>query len=126
MTSFILDPQGPVWWWKLLWKLRAPKKTQVFMWLALKNKVLTWEALQKRGRQGPHICMLCRSAGEDILQLLIQCPFTQQLWKEAEMITGIQNVGAFGWRGTLLFFKGNLFLLFKSLLGLVLWFLRSE
>ena len=36
----------PSWWWTKIWKVRLSKKMNIFMWLALENKVLTWEMLQ--------------------------------------------------------------------------------
>ena len=36
----------PSWWWNNIWKVRLSKKIKIFMWLALENKVLTWEMLQ--------------------------------------------------------------------------------
>jgi len=36
----------PSWWWTKIWKVRLSKKMKIFMWLALENKVLTWEMLQ--------------------------------------------------------------------------------
>jgi hypothetical protein len=36
------------WWWKSLGKMNNPLKTQIFMWLALSDKVLTWVDCKKR------------------------------------------------------------------------------
>ena len=52
------------WWWRKLWHTQSPIKTQITMWLALSNKLLTWEKLQKRGFEGPSICPLCRTNDE--------------------------------------------------------------
>jgi hypothetical protein len=41
-----------VWWWKKLWKVKYPPNSILFMWLDLNNKVLTWEMLRKRNREG--------------------------------------------------------------------------
>lgn len=35
-------------WWKQLWKYAYPLKARIFMWLALNNKELTWDSLQKK------------------------------------------------------------------------------
>lgn len=32
-------------WWKRIWKFKCLLKSQMFMWLALKNKKLTWDVL---------------------------------------------------------------------------------
>jgi hypothetical protein len=33
------------WWWKPLWEVKAPTKNKIFMWMEMKNRVLTWEKL---------------------------------------------------------------------------------
>jgi hypothetical protein len=30
-----------IWWWKSLWRLEAPLKSKIYMWLALMDKMLT-------------------------------------------------------------------------------------
>jgi hypothetical protein len=45
-----------------------------------KNRPLTWEAIQRRGWQGPGRCPLCTSAIEDLNHLLIHCEFTVNVW----------------------------------------------
>jgi hypothetical protein len=55
-------------------------KIKLFIWLCVKEKVLTWEVLRKRGWQGPGICPLCNRASEDIHHLLIHCDFTKDVW----------------------------------------------
>jgi hypothetical protein len=37
-----------VWWWKVLWKLKSPSKSKIFMWLILNNRAPTWDILQKK------------------------------------------------------------------------------
>lgn len=49
--QFPTNPYGRVSWWKEIWKKQELKKIHIFLWLALKNKVLTWAAVQRRGRQ---------------------------------------------------------------------------
>jgi hypothetical protein len=36
------------WWWKYVWKFKFALKTQIFKWMALKTKVLTWDVGLKR------------------------------------------------------------------------------
>ena len=43
---------------KHIWSGTLPKKNNFFIWLALMNKLLTWDNLQKRGWTGPGICAL--------------------------------------------------------------------
>ena len=50
-----------------LWNKALPNKISCFIWLALRNRVLTWENLQKKGKSGPGICVLCY-AGEETVE----------------------------------------------------------
>lgn len=34
------------------WKIKAPQKTNIFLWLALQNRIFTWDLLQKKGKNG--------------------------------------------------------------------------
>ena len=56
--------QMECWWWSQIWKLQVPIKAILILWLAMNNKLLTWEALLKHGFMGPGICLLCRVEGE--------------------------------------------------------------
>jgi hypothetical protein len=47
------------WWHNSLWKWDLALKLKLFTWLLMENMILTWENLQRRGRQGPgHLCSL--------------------------------------------------------------------
>lgn len=67
-------------WLHRIWKWHIPLKILLFFWLCVKDKALTWEALRRRGWQGPGICPLCNQASEDIHHLLIHCNFTSLIW----------------------------------------------
>lgn len=68
------------WWNNFLWSNNLPMKIVLFGWLVLKNKVLTWEKLRKRGWFGPGRCGLCRENEEIVNHLFISCPFVQSVW----------------------------------------------
>jgi hypothetical protein len=42
------------------------------------NKILTWEVLNRKGWEGPGICLLCKHFGEDLNHLFIHCSFLNQ------------------------------------------------
>jgi hypothetical protein len=69
-------------------------KTRVIVWLAMSNKVLTWEVLQKRSKHNPTRCVLCKHKKETIDPLLIKCPYARMIWLELEGVTGYS-----GWHG---------------------------
>jgi hypothetical protein len=55
-------------------------KCKLALWLALNNKLCTWDNGLKRGWIGPSRCSLCRSEEETIYHLFITCPFFVQVW----------------------------------------------
>lgn len=68
-------------WLRQIWHWVIPLKIKLFTWLAGSGKILTWDVLRRRGREGPGICPLCRSSSEDTQHLLIHCDFTKELWR---------------------------------------------
>lgn len=87
-----LYQREPEWWWKGLWKIKCPQKAKIFMWCALKNKVPTWDRMYKRQIEGPRWCPLRRVDVESIFHLLVQCQFTDEIWKEASSAVHIACV----------------------------------
>jgi hypothetical protein len=69
----------PQWWWKILWKSKAPLRCKLLMWLALTNKMLTWDNLEKRNWHGPNYCILCKQNSESVSHLFVSCPFAGQV-----------------------------------------------
>jgi hypothetical protein len=67
-------------WIRLIWKWQVPLKLKLFIWLAARGKILSWEALRHRGWEGPGICPLCSLASDDVHHLLVHCTFTQEVW----------------------------------------------
>ena len=60
-----------------IWTGSLPRKISCFIWLALMNKLLTWDNLQKRGWTGPGICALCSKAVDSVQHLFFHCT----VWK---------------------------------------------
>jgi hypothetical protein len=93
---YLEGDQEECWWWKPLWKLKAPLKSRIFFWLALSNKALTWKVLQRRVWQGPGFCVLCKANGDNINYILMDCSFSKKLWKKVYSLRG----GLGSWEGT--------------------------
>lgn len=36
------------WWWSVVWNMECPMKLEILAWLALANKILTWDNGEKR------------------------------------------------------------------------------
>ena len=56
-----------------LWAGSLPRKICCFIWLALQNKILTWDNLQKRGWTGPGVCALCYKVADCVQHLFFHC-----------------------------------------------------
>ena len=52
-------------------------------WNVKHRSILTAENLKKRGLEGPSICPLCKKNEENLDHLLISCPFSREVWREA-------------------------------------------
>ena len=70
------------WWWQGLWKTECPLKTILTFWLAINNRLLTWENLRKRGIQGPGFCILCKQDDELTSRLFGTCSYAGKVWTD--------------------------------------------
>jgi len=70
------------WWWSLLWKLKFPTKSRLFMWCILENKVPTRDNLQKRRKEELSHCPLCRNDFELVKHLFLSYSFSSAFWRE--------------------------------------------
>jgi hypothetical protein len=83
------------WWHCTLWKWDLAPKLKLFTWILLENRILTWENLQRRGRHGPGLCVLCQQDSETTLHMMVHCKFAQHVWKE---MLAVHNING-GWFG---------------------------
>jgi len=58
-----------------VWKLPCPLKTRILLWLALANRLLTWDDGQKRNCVGTDHCILCKCENESVHHLFVTCAF---------------------------------------------------
>lgn len=65
------------------------------MWCAMENKVPTWDNIQKRNKQGPGWCYLCKNEEESTLHLFLGCPYIREVWRECTRLLGINCI----WNG---------------------------
>jgi hypothetical protein len=66
--------------WELTWKTWAPRKVKFFCWKACLDRCWTADRLQRRGRPHEPRCVHCDQTPETIQHLLVDCPFSQQVW----------------------------------------------
>ena len=46
----------------------------------LRNHILTWDQLQRRGRQGPSLCVLCCKGEDTTKHLFMDCSFSKSIY----------------------------------------------
>ena len=68
--------------WKLTWKCWAPPRVRFFHWLANLDRCWTADRLARRNLPHPQRCPLCDQASETIHHLLLECPFSREVWHE--------------------------------------------
>jgi hypothetical protein len=78
-------------WRRAMWKWKIQLKIKLFIWLAMEGKILTWDIIQARGREGPGICYLCNQDSETIDHLFLHCPFTQSVWNKVRIMHGYKT-----------------------------------
>eukprot|EP01018_Ginkgo_biloba_P039380 Gb_12932 [translate_table: standard] len=65
-------------------------------YLALNARALTWDNLQKRNKAGLGRCPLCKASEESNNHIIMECNFSQQVWKEIAVLTGLKHA----WSGS--------------------------
>ncbi|XP_043813395.1 uncharacterized protein LOC122723814 [Manihot esculenta] len=66
--------------WKRFWKAKVPPKVLNFCWRALVNVVPCLSSLQSKRVPVDPSCPLCHVAPENVLHIMIQCPFARSCW----------------------------------------------
>jgi len=74
--------------WMTIWKNHWWPKISIFTWFTSKNKILTWDRIQKKGFHGPSSCHLCKKEEENRDHLFVACPFIKELWSNTKRLFG--------------------------------------
>ncbi|KAJ3687028.1 hypothetical protein LUZ61_016192 [Rhynchospora tenuis] len=79
--SVLADPGVRLAHHSKLWKLKAPPRVQIFLWLLLMDKLLTQQNLNLRNWPAIEGCPCCPGVVlETSLHLFLQCPFARSIW----------------------------------------------
>lgn len=65
--------------WKSFWKIMAPRRYLVFLWMAYHNKVLTRDNLSKRQVVEDITCLFCAES-ESVAHLFFYCIVAKEIW----------------------------------------------
>ncbi|KAH1031751.1 hypothetical protein J1N35_043925 [Gossypium stocksii] len=72
--------------WKCVWKTLGPQRVRFFIWLVLKQRILSNVERVKRGLAVDPSCFVCGSPIEDILHILRNFNIAKDVW--SQVITG--------------------------------------
>eukprot|EP00253_Pinus_taeda_P015841 PITA_15841 len=70
--------------WDQVWQPGIWSKVSTFLWLLGKQRILTWDKLQKRSFIGPSRCPNCNLNTETTVHLMDTCPLATQLWEKID------------------------------------------
>ncbi len=117
-----------------LWGWRIPLKIRIFLWLALRHKLLTGDRLIIRWWVGPSFCSLCNASEETLDHLLLVCPYAKAVWSGAlhnwpavcyRFLNSPEDLAS-RWRVAHSSSPGRLKNVFDSLFAAVCWEIWSE
>ena len=74
--------------WNWLWSLPCPKKIQIFLWKAFRDRLPTKSFLTHRRQHMDSLCPRCQSH-ETTLHILRDCPWAREIWSQAPGILPI-------------------------------------
>ncbi|KAE8690784.1 hypothetical protein F3Y22_tig00110893pilonHSYRG00506 [Hibiscus syriacus] len=66
--------------WKRIWTIKLPQRLRFFLWLILKEKVMTNFERSKRMLTDNPSCPACNCPSETILHVLRDCPYARMVW----------------------------------------------
>lgn len=69
------------WRYNMIWKCKIPPTVKLFIFFALKGKLLTRDVLRRRGMNFGAHCSVCRNCPtESIAHVLYLCPYAVSVW----------------------------------------------
>ena len=66
--------------WRRVWKSRIPLKIRIFVWLLLRQRLMTRSFQQCMALDSSGDCALCGATMEDCEHLFVLCPISQAVW----------------------------------------------
>jgi hypothetical protein len=66
--------------YRFLWKIKIPHKIKIFLWLIIKNRILSKENLIKRSWSGVSDCVFC-GLFESTKHLFFECSVARFIWR---------------------------------------------
>ena len=63
-----------------IWSCDISLKIKCFLWLAIENRISTWDNMVKKGWIGPNRCNLCKGGEESVYHIFTVFPYTVQIF----------------------------------------------
>ncbi|KAK5831685.1 hypothetical protein PVK06_015483 [Gossypium arboreum] len=104
--------------WSMLWKIPGPQRVKHFIWLILKQRLLTNSERVMRGIAQDATCHLCSYIKEYTLHVLRDCSFAREIWHN---IIPANQLGSFYSGGVIRNSKGEWILGECSITTAELW-----
>jgi hypothetical protein len=76
---------------RFLWKSKLPQKIKVFIWLVVRNKILTKDNLKKRNWHGSSECCFCGGL-ESIEHLFFKCSIARFVWRVIQIALNLDFI----------------------------------
>jgi hypothetical protein len=77
--------------YKFLWKSKLPQKIKNFIWLVVRNKILTKDNLKNRNWKGSQECFFC-GGDESIDHLFFHCPIARYVWRVIQVALNLVEI----------------------------------
>ncbi|GKD57224.1 reverse transcriptase zinc-binding domain-containing protein, partial [Tanacetum coccineum] len=77
-------------WAKMIWFSCIPKHSFI-LWLAIQEKLMTYDRMIKWGYCDMTCCLLCKNNVETHDHLFFNCPFSAAIWKELKLKTRFKS-----------------------------------
>jgi hypothetical protein len=72
-----------------MWKVKIPLRIKTFLWLMLKESILTRDILLQRGGKCEKKCLSC-GCNETISHLFFKCPLARYIWNVVSCAFGLK------------------------------------
>ncbi|KAL0404066.1 UNVERIFIED_CONTAM: putative mitochondrial protein [Sesamum radiatum] len=79
-SSSSIGPNSLTSRWKILWKIKVPRKIQLICWKLCLDSLPTAVNLRKRIHDSSFGCPFCQELNKDISHTFISCDFARQIW----------------------------------------------
>ncbi|KAK5771808.1 hypothetical protein PVK06_048052 [Gossypium arboreum] len=77
--------------WKMIWKIPSPHRVKHFIWLILKQRLLTNSEKVRRGIEHGASCLSCGHSMEDTLHIFRDCPYTKEILHQLIPASQLRN-----------------------------------